>query len=148
MGIRALIVDDSAVMRSMIISTLRRSAVPVVAVHQAGRADEALALLARAEVDLVLIDLDMATSDGEALVDAIRANPAWTEVACVLTSSTISGREGFSERGLMGRAEAIHAGGRTGGDSGQPSRGARRGWRALSRLGRLICRLHAERPRR
>lgn len=101
MGIRALIVDDSAVMRSMIISTLRRSAVPVVAVHQAGRADEALALLARAEVDLVLIDLDMATSDGEALVDAIRANPAWTEVACVLTSSTISGREGFSERGLM-----------------------------------------------
>ena len=101
MGIRALIVDDSAVMRSMIISTLRRSAVPLVAVHQAGHADEALAVLARAEVDLVLIDLDMATSDGEALCDLIRANPAWTEVACVLTSSRISGREGFSERGRM-----------------------------------------------
>lgn len=90
MGIRALVVDDSAVMRSMIISTLRRSAVPVVAVHQAGDGDEALALLAREELDLVLIDLDMPRTDGGALFHAIRANAAWAHVACVVVSSDAS----------------------------------------------------------
>lgn len=90
MGIRALIVDDSAVMRSMIISTLRRSAVPLVTVHQAGDGEEALEVLSLEEIDLVLIDLDMPRTDGAALYDAIRVNAAWGHMACVLVSSDAS----------------------------------------------------------
>ena len=55
MALNVLVVDDSAVMRSMLIRTLRLSGLPLTNVYQAGNGAEALASLAAHEVDLALV---------------------------------------------------------------------------------------------
>lgn len=56
MALRVLLVDASPVMRSMLIRTLRLSAIPMAAVHQAGSVEEALGILRATTIDLVLVD--------------------------------------------------------------------------------------------
>ena len=50
MAINILIVDDSGVMRSMILKTLRMAGVPLGDIHQAGNGREGLDILDRKSV--------------------------------------------------------------------------------------------------
>ncbi len=59
-----LVVDDSAVMRRMIIRTLELSGVPVGDIHEAGHGKEALAVLDEHWVDLALVDINMPVMNG------------------------------------------------------------------------------------
>ena len=67
-SIRALIVDDSSVMRKIVERSLRQAGVEMAAVLEAGNGAEALAVLAENRVDLILCDINMPVMDGLELV--------------------------------------------------------------------------------
>ncbi len=87
MSLHTLVVDDSAVMRSMLIRTLRLSGLPLTTVEQAGNGQEALEVLARTGIDLALIDLGMPIMDGEALLVKMRENQALARIGVVVVST-------------------------------------------------------------
>lgn len=82
-----LIVDDSAVMRTMILKTLKLSGLPLGAVHQAGDGSTALSILAEHQVNLVLLDLNMPGMRGDELIERIRDNPATSDLRILVISS-------------------------------------------------------------
>jgi two-component system, chemotaxis family, chemotaxis protein CheY len=72
-GIRALIVDDSSVMRKIIERTLRQAGLDPLVVHEAGSGAEGLDLLRECEVDLILSDINMPSMDGLEFLRQIKA---------------------------------------------------------------------------
>ena len=75
--LRVLIVDDEPLARLRLRTLLGAIAEPAtVVVGEAGDAGGALALLAAAPVDLLLLDIAMPARDGLALARALRAAPA------------------------------------------------------------------------
>lgn len=62
--IRALIVDDSSVMRKIVERSLRQAGVELEKVTEAGNGAEALAALHDNPVDLILCDINMPVMDG------------------------------------------------------------------------------------
>ena len=63
-NIRALIVDDSSVMRKIVERSLRQAGVELDKVVEAGNGAEALAALGKEQVDLILCDINMPVMDG------------------------------------------------------------------------------------
>ena len=62
--IRALIVDDSSVMRKIVERSLRQAGIDMDKVVEAGNGAEALAALQSNVVDLILCDINMPVMDG------------------------------------------------------------------------------------
>lgn len=63
-GIRALIVDDSSVMRKIVERCLRQAGVEIQEVYNASNGIEGLALVKENRLDLVLTDINMPVMDG------------------------------------------------------------------------------------
>jgi two-component system chemotaxis response regulator CheY len=63
-SIRALIVDDSSVMRKIVARSLRRAGINVSQVVEAENGAEALGALRDNKVDLILCDINMPVMDG------------------------------------------------------------------------------------
>lgn len=63
-GIRALIIDDSSVMRKIVQRSLRDAGVVFNTLFEAGNGAEALAVLAAGQVDLILCDINMPVMNG------------------------------------------------------------------------------------
>lgn len=63
-SIRALIVDDSSVMRKIVERSLRQAGINISQVVEAGNGAEALAALQANKVDLILCDINMPVMDG------------------------------------------------------------------------------------
>ena len=63
-SLRALIVDDSSVMRKIIERSLRQAGLGFTAVLEAGKGAEALTLLAGNRVELILCDINMPVMNG------------------------------------------------------------------------------------
>lgn len=87
MFFNVLVVDDSAVMRAMIVRTLRLSGVPLGEVHEAGNGREALDVLGASWVDLMLLDINMPVMDGEEVLDRLRADPETADLKIVVVST-------------------------------------------------------------
>ena len=62
--IKALIVDDSSVIRKIIERSLRQAGIELSEVFEAANGVEALAALGRTKVDLILSDINMPIMDG------------------------------------------------------------------------------------
>ena len=62
--IRALIVDDSSVMRKIVERSLRQAGIDLEKVVEAGNGAEALGVLKDNPVDLILCDINMPVMDG------------------------------------------------------------------------------------
>ena len=62
--VRALIVDDSSVMRKIVERSLRQAGIELAKVFEAGNGAEALVVLAENRVDLILCDINMPVMDG------------------------------------------------------------------------------------
>ena len=73
MSIRALIVDDSSVMRKIVERSLRQAGLDLSEVLEAGNGAEALGLLQTKEVDLILSDINMPVMDGLEFVRQLQA---------------------------------------------------------------------------
>ncbi|MFZ0955004.1 MAG: response regulator [Candidatus Sulfotelmatobacter sp.] len=63
-SIRALIVDDSSVMRKIVERSLRQAGINISQVVEAGNGAEALGALRDNKVDLILCDINMPVMDG------------------------------------------------------------------------------------
>ncbi len=69
--IRALIIDDSSVMRKIVERSLRQAGLDLEKVVEAGNGAEALAALGQGPVDLILCDINMPVMDGLEFVRAL-----------------------------------------------------------------------------
>lgn len=87
MGVNVLIVDDSGVMRSMIRKSLELSGLALGEVHQAGDGREGIAVLDRAWIDLVIVDINMPVMNGEEMVTRMQADPATKSIPTVVVST-------------------------------------------------------------
>lgn len=95
MSMNVLVVDDSAVLRAMIIRSLQMSGVALGEVHQAGDGAAGLELLGRHWIDLALVDINMPVMTGQEMIEAIRASAdtATLPIIVVSTDSTQARRE-------------------------------------------------------
>ena len=90
--VRALIVDDSSVMRKIVERSLRQAGVGLTEVVEAGNGAEALGVLAEREVDLILCDINMPIMDGLEFVRRLQTleNGKSTPVVMITTEGSES----------------------------------------------------------
>lgn len=90
MGLNVMVVDDSTVMRSMIVRILRLTGLPLTLVLEADSGEQALKQLEDNWIDLALVDLNMPGMGGEALIERIRSTPEIADVSIIVVSSESS----------------------------------------------------------
>jgi two-component system chemotaxis response regulator CheY len=91
-----LIVDDSAAMRSLLVATLET--LGQLAIVQAPNGFEALRMLPREQIDLVLTDINMPDINGLELLSFIRNNQLYKDIPVVVISTEGSRKD--IEKGL------------------------------------------------
>ena len=88
--IRALIVDDSSVMRKIVERALRQAGIDLKVVHEAGSGTEGLDLLRTRQVDLILSDINMPSMDGLEFLRQLRAQNLAPGVPVVMITTESS----------------------------------------------------------
>lgn len=88
--IRALIVDDSSVMRKIVERSLRQAGLDPLLVHEAGSGTEGVDILRSQTVDLILSDINMPSMDGLEFLRQIRLQELapGTPVVMITTESS------------------------------------------------------------
>ena len=85
---RALILDDSSVMRKIVARALRLAGIDPLTVYEAESGTEALDLLARTPVDLIVSDIDIPSTDGLEFLRQVQARHPGIPVVVVTTESS------------------------------------------------------------
>jgi two-component system chemotaxis response regulator CheY len=106
MAVNVLVVDDSGVMRAMIIKTIRLSGLQLGEIHQAGNGREGLEALNQHWIDLVIADINMPVMNGEEMIDNMLKNPDFKEIPIVVIST--EGSKTRIERLQTKGAQFIH----------------------------------------
>jgi len=88
--IRALIVDDSSVMRKIVERSLRQAGLDPLVVHEAGSGVEGVELLKAQTVDLILSDINMPAMDGLEFLRQIQAQNLAPGVPVVMITTESS----------------------------------------------------------
>lgn len=89
-AIRALIVDDSSVMRKIVERALRQAGLELGVVHEAGSGTEGLEVLRSRQVDLILSDINMPAMDGLEFLRQMRAQNLAPGVPVVMITTESS----------------------------------------------------------
>lgn len=92
-----MIVDDSSAMRSLLVATLE-TLEHQLNIVQAPNGFEALRMLPREQIDLVLTDINMPDINGLELLSFIRNNPIYRDLPVVVISTEGSRKD--IEKGL------------------------------------------------
>jgi two-component system chemotaxis response regulator CheY len=87
MAFNVLVVDDSAVMRAMIVRTLKMSGVPIASIHEAAHGEEGLRKLNDEWIDLLLLDVNMPVMNGQEMLQHIRADERTRDLAVIIVST-------------------------------------------------------------
>lgn len=87
MALNVLVVDDSALMRNIVIKVLKLSDIDIAEIFQAAHGQEALDVLNNNWVDLMLLDINMPVMSGLELLDIVRANPETKDLPIIMVSS-------------------------------------------------------------
>lgn len=90
MALNVLIVDDSMMMRKLIIKALNLSGIPLGEIHQAGNGEEGLKHLNEQWIDLILVDMNMPVMNGEVMIERVRENPATASLPVIVVSTESS----------------------------------------------------------
>ena len=80
-----LIVDDSGAMRSLLVSTLEQ--LGNFRIVQAANGFEALRLLPREQIDLLITDINMPEINGLELLSFVRNNPLYKTIPVIIVST-------------------------------------------------------------
>ena len=88
--VRALIVDDSSVMRKIVERALRQAGLDSLVVHEAGSGTDGLELLKTKQVDLILSDINMPSMDGLEFLRQLRAQNLAPGVPVVMITTESS----------------------------------------------------------
>lgn len=100
---RILIVEDSATMRSLLVSILEELDLPIK-VDEAESGFEALRVLPRESYDLIITDINMPDINGLELVSFAKQNPKYRSIPLVIVST--EGSERDRDKGLGLGADA------------------------------------------
>lgn len=90
MAYNILIVDDSLTARTFIARTLEIAGVSLDKVHQARDGQEALDLLQREWVDLILVDINMPVMNGVEFVRRVKAMELLKSIPVIVVSTDCS----------------------------------------------------------
>lgn len=90
MSLNILIVDDSAVMRKMILKTMRMSGLPLGDIYEAADGQQGLDALDENWIDLVMADINMPVMNGEEMIEKIRENNELKETPIIVVSTESS----------------------------------------------------------
>jgi two-component system, chemotaxis family, chemotaxis protein CheY len=101
-NIRALIVDDSSVMRKIVERSLRQAGLSLAQVFEASNGAEALAAVQANKLDLILCDINMPVMDGLEFVKALAGVENAKGVPVVMI--TTEGSEGHVVKALSAGA--------------------------------------------
>ena len=93
MALNILVVDDSAVMRKMIIKTIGMCGVPTREIKQAANGREGLEQLNKNWIDIVILDINMPVMNGEEMIDEMKQDPEIKDIQVIVIST-----EGSSTR--------------------------------------------------
>lgn len=86
-SLRALIVDDSSVMRKIVERSLRQAGMDLKLVLEAGNGAEALAALQDNQVDLILCDINMPVMDGLEFIKQLAGVPNAKNVPVIMITT-------------------------------------------------------------
>ncbi len=87
MSMRILVVDDSAVMRKLVIRSLEMAGIPVDQVRTAVNGQDALVKMSEGAFDLALVDINMPIMNGIELVERIRGDASTANLPIVIVST-------------------------------------------------------------
>ncbi|MAO63703.1 MAG: two-component system response regulator [Balneola sp.] len=87
MAINILIVDDSAVMRSMIRKTIERSDVEIGEIYEAENGIDGLDKLHKNWLDLLFLDVNMPIMNGMEMLNIIRNTPETSDLPVLIVST-------------------------------------------------------------
>lgn len=93
---KILITEDSPTMRSLLISTIE--ALEGYVIVEAANGFEALRLLPREKVDLIITDINMPDINGLELISYVKNNPHYRDIPLFIISTESSERD--MEKGL------------------------------------------------
>jgi two-component system chemotaxis response regulator CheY len=93
---KILITEDSATMRSLLASTIE--SLEGYETVEAGTGFEALRLLPRENVDLIITDINMPDINGLELISYVRNNPNYKSIPLIIVST--EGSEKDKEKGI------------------------------------------------
>jgi len=81
-----LIADSSPAMRAVIQRAIRIAGLPVSGCYQAGRAEDVLRLFESEQIDFLILDTHLAGTEGEELIEELRARRREHAVPFLVTS--------------------------------------------------------------
>ncbi|HTZ19032.1 MAG TPA: response regulator [Dissulfurispiraceae bacterium] len=90
MALNILVVDDSSIIRSIVIRSLKMSGLQLNQVHQAENGREALGILENNWIDLAFVDINMPIMNGIELIEAVRRNPSISDLPIIVVSTESS----------------------------------------------------------
>jgi two-component system, chemotaxis family, chemotaxis protein CheY len=82
-----LVVDDSAMMRSMIKRVIGLAEMPVAAIFEAANGQEALTVLGEQTIDVVFTDINMPVMNGPELLRQMETHADWAKIVRVVVST-------------------------------------------------------------
>jgi two-component system, chemotaxis family, chemotaxis protein CheY len=85
--LKVLVVDDSAVMRKMVVKSLSIAGLPVEQIFEAPGGHEALAILNEQWVDIVLCDVNMPNMSGVELVERMAKDGLTAKIPVVMVTT-------------------------------------------------------------
>lgn len=87
MAVNILVVDDSAVMRSMIKKTIVSSGVEVGEIFEAANGKEGLQVLEQNWLDILFIDVNMPVMDGMEMLEEVRKKSDTSDIPILIVST-------------------------------------------------------------
>ncbi len=93
MAFNVLIVDDSSIVRKVLLKCFGMTSIPVNSFHEAENGKVALETLAKHWIDIIFLDINMPVMDGVEFVERMRADERWKDTPVVVVST-----EGSKER--------------------------------------------------
>lgn len=106
MGYSILLVDDSTVVKAVLLKILSSSQLPIERVLEASNGVEALRLIANEPVDLVITDINMPQMDGFELIERMRLDMMMKDIPVMVISTEgsltrVSHLEGLGVKGYI-----------------------------------------------
>lgn len=104
MAFNILVADDSETMRAVIKKTVSMSGVPVGEFHEAGNGKEAMAILAKTWIDVILSDINMPEMGGMELLKKISEDEDLKKIPLIFitTESSDARQEEARKFGVAG----------------------------------------------
>jgi len=87
MELNVLVVDDSKVMRSIILKTMHMSGLPVGEIYQAENGQEGLETLKNNWIDLVIADINMPVMNGEEMIIHMKESIETRDIPIMVVST-------------------------------------------------------------